>query len=156
MGEVDVRVLTHAGSGAHVRITADVVLFDFLTSLRRTDPCAKYSSFVVKVLRKIHEPSFAVTSDLILSRCLMRLCQHGCSNSPEHEWMCPSASPNVHNTKKVAAARSKGGLQRRTIDDALTRRRVIFAQHVSDGSVAPSSFTCSCRLYLWAAQRLHS
>ena len=139
MVEVDDRVLMHAGSGAHVRITSrsGFVLF---SNLRRADPCAKYASFVVKVWRNIHKPSFAETSDRILSPSLMTLCQHGCSNSPEHEWMCPSASPNVHHTREVAPTRSKGGLRKkkRTIDDALTRRCVIFAQHGSDGSVAPS------------------
>ena len=139
-----------------MRITA-VVLFHFLTSLRRADPCAKYASFVVKVWRNIHEPSFAETSDLILSRSLMTLCLHGCSNSPDHEWMCPSASPNVHNTREGWRTRDpKEDFEKRTIDDVSTRRRVIFAQHVSDGSVAPSSLTCSCRVPLWAVQRLHS
>ena len=122
-----------------MRITA-VVLFHFLTSLRRADPCAKYASFVVKVWRNIHEPSFAETSDLILSRSLMTLCLHGCSNSPDHEWMCPSASPNVHNTREGWRTRDpKEDFKNETIDDVSTRRRVIFAQHVSDGSVAPSS-----------------
>ena len=50
----------------------------------------------------------------------------------------------------------KEDFEKRMIDDALARRRVIFAQHGSDGSVAPSSLTCSCRVSLWAVQRLHS
>ena len=134
-----------------MRITAYVVLFDFLTSLRRADPCAKYASFVVKVWRKIHEPSFAETSDMIPSRSLMTLCQHGCSNSPEREWMCPSASRMSTTRGRWRPHDPKEDFEKQTIDDVSTRRRVIFAQHASGGWVAPSSFTCSCRVPVWAA-----
>ena len=58
MVEVHVRVLTQAGSGAHVRITRRCG-FVFFSNLRRADPCAQILSFRVVVWRNVHEPSFA-------------------------------------------------------------------------------------------------
>ena len=134
----------------------EVVLYYFPTSLRRADPCAKFSSFVVMACRNIHAPSFAETSDLILSRSLMTC---ACSIARTQ----PIMSGCAHQRRRMSTTREswrthdpKEDCKKRTIDDVSTRRRVIFAQHASDGSVPPSSSTCSCRLHLWSVQRPYS
>ena len=143
--EVRVRVLVHTCVSQ-----SEVVLYACPTNLRRANPFAKFSCFVVMACRNIHAPSFAETSDLILTRSLMT-----CASSIARTQ--PIMSGCAHQRRRMSTTREswrthdpKEDCKKRTIDDVSTRRRVIFAQHASDGSVPPSSLTCSCRLHLWS------